>query len=155
MSATLHSVILSNVHFICVWCDSRLNTNDAQDAFRSVRLSLGRAFKFRTRTSLTCFAFFFSATGTVSNIDARPGSLLFLLFMIGTQEIRTILSINRPQVNELFYIEQLNSGTHCQVRSLLQTACVLSKRNLENSFLNHFLSARRVTYWCFYILLWF
>ena len=44
---------------------------------------------------------------------------------------------------------QLNSGTHCHVRSLLQTACVLWKRNLENSFLNHFWSARRITYWGF------
>ena len=50
---------------------------------------------------------------------------------------------------------QLNSGTHCHVRSLLQTACVLWKRNLENSFLNHFWSARRITYWGFYLLLWF
>ena len=44
-------------------------------------------------------------------------------------------------VSELFYIEQLNFGTHCHVRSLLQTACVLSKRNLESSFSNHFLLA--------------
>ena len=57
------------------------------------------------------------------------------------------VTINRPQVSELFYIEQLNSGTHCHVRSLLQTACVLSKRNLENSFSNHFLLAS------FYLLL--
>ena len=41
-------------------------------------------------------------------------------------------------------IKQLNSGTHCHVRSLLQTACVLSK-----------LSARRDAYWCFYLLLQF
>lgn len=59
--------------------------------------------------------------------------------MIETQEIRTIFIfqlINWPQVNKLFYTEQLNIGTHCHVRLLLQTACVLSKRNLENSFLN-------------------
>ena len=51
------------------------------------------------------------------------------------------------------YREQLNSGTHCHVRSLRQTTCVRSKRNFENSFLNHFWSARRVTNWCFYLSL--
>ena len=40
----------------------------------------------------------------------------------------------------------INSTTYCHVQSLLWTACILSKRNLENSFLNHFLSARRATY---------
>ena len=37
-----------------------------------------------------------------------------------------------------FHIEKLNSRTHYHVRSLLQIACVLSKTNLENYFLNHF-----------------
>ena len=31
-------------------------------------------------------------------------------------------------------IKQLNSGTHCHVRSLLQTACVLSKLSARRDF---------------------
>ena len=58
-----------------------------------------------------------------------------------------------PTVKPVF--QQIRPLQVCHVRSLLQTACVLWKRNLENSFLNHFWSARRITYWGFYLLLWF
>ena len=74
-----------------------------------------------------------------------------LLFMIATQEITTILIFipayqSAAGQRTFLYREQLNSGTHCHVRSLRQTTCVLSKRNFENSFLNHFWSAKRDTY---------
>ena len=58
-----------------------------------------------------------------------------------------------PTVKPVF--QQIRLLQVCHVRSLLQTACVPWKRNLENSFLNHFWSARRITYWGFYLLLWF
>ena len=78
--------------------------------------------------------------------------------MIATQEITTILifiPVYQLAAGQrtFLYREQFNSGTHCHVRSLRQTTCVLSKRNFENSLLNHFWSARRVTNWCFYLSL--